>query len=421
MKKMFVLFLLPIFISLASCGDDSGKSSKPPQWWSAIDWKTADNGAYASFTNNGLSPSCSNAPGSVNPEFSFLYKAGSSNNLVVYFQGGGACWDDNNCITVPTFSDELASYENPEYFNMMSNQESIAAAMGYGGLFDFTRESNRFREWHFVYIPYCTGDLHWGAKDTTYTGGTIRHRGHVNFRVVLEWIKNHFATPPDKIFVTGISAGSYGAIFNFPYIREEFPTASFFMLGDAGNGVLGGTFRTDGLPNWNIQIPDSTNLPGSGFTGLDGLDITTLEIWDVYSKIANHYTGARFGQYTTAWDETQAYFYNVMNNIAAPGAGGVNWLDIISGDTWCNWNWGMRDNLASTAGALTGGNYHSFVAPGKMHTVLMSLFYFSEESAGTTLTDWVDGMLDGTAAFTDVTCSGDADCAKPDTCTCTTQ
>ncbi len=419
MKKLIILFLLPVIISLASCGDDSGKSSQPPQWWSGIDWKTADNGAYASFTNNGLSPSCSSAPGSINPEFSFLYRAGTTNNLVVYFQGGGACWDDNNCISVPTFSAELASYENPEYFNMMSNQEGIAVALGYGGLFDFTKESNRFRDWHFVYIPYCTGDLHWGAADHTYTGGTIRHRGHVNFRVVLEWIKNNFTTPPDKIFVAGISAGSYGAIFNFPYIREEFPGANFFMLGDAGNGVLGGTFRTAGLPNWNIQIPDSTNLPASGFTDLDGLDITTLEIFDVYTKIANHYTGARFGQYTTAWDETQAYFYNVMNNIATPGAGGVNWLDIISNTTWCDWNWGMRDNLASTA-AATGSNYHSFVAPGKMHTVLMSLFYFTEESANTTLVNWIDGMLDGTTAFTDITCSGDVDCAKPDTCTCGT-
>jgi hypothetical protein len=419
MKKIFSLLAVLVLISLSSCGDDSGSSSSNG-WWTEIDWETADNGSYASFTYDGLSPSCSNAPETIS-DFTFFYKSGTSNNLLIYFQGGGACWHNNNCFVEPTFSAELSAIEDPYYLDLIGNQDPLAVALGYGGIFDFTHSANRFREWHMVYIPYCTGDLHWGAEDNSYSGGTIRHRGHVNFRVVLQWMKNNFTSNPERIFVTGISAGSYGAIFNFPYIKEEFSLSDFFMLGDAGNGVLNEDFKTSGLPNWDMQVPDSTRLPGSGFTDLDGLDITTLEIYDLYSKVANHYTDARFGQYTTAWDETQAYFYNVMENIASPGTNGANWLDIISGNTWCDWNKGMRDNLSATTSALSGGTYHSFVAPGEDHTVLMSNFYFSEESSGVTLLSWIDGMLDGTAAFTDVTCTGDTGCAKPDTCSCMTE
>ena len=39
---------------------------------------------------------CSGFPGT-NPAFSFWAKRGASKNLVVYFEGGGACWDNLTC------------------------------------------------------------------------------------------------------------------------------------------------------------------------------------------------------------------------------------------------------------------------------------------------------------------------------------
>ena len=48
---------------------------------------------------------------------------------------------------------------------------------------------------------------------------------------------------PKKIFVSGSSAGSYGAIMGFPYIKESFPKSKVYVLGDAGNGVTTEAFQ----------------------------------------------------------------------------------------------------------------------------------------------------------------------------------
>ena len=39
-----------------------------------------------------------------NREFSFFFKSGSEKQLLVYFEGGGACWDPNTCIASPQVS-----------------------------------------------------------------------------------------------------------------------------------------------------------------------------------------------------------------------------------------------------------------------------------------------------------------------------
>ena len=89
---------------------------------------------------------------------------------------------------------------------------------------------------------------------------TIKHRGFVNFQVVLRWVEDNFSWP-QKIFVTGSSAGSYGAIMAFPYIKEAFPWSKAYVLGDAGNGVTGGTFQTESIDNWDIQMPQWIPAP----------------------------------------------------------------------------------------------------------------------------------------------------------------
>ena len=41
-----------------------------------------------------------------------------------------------------------------------------------------------------VYVPYCTGDLHWGNATVRYQGGvTIEHRGAVNAQTAVDWLQ----------------------------------------------------------------------------------------------------------------------------------------------------------------------------------------------------------------------------------------
>ena len=249
---VFVFFSL-VIASTSFAGRHSSKPDRPdiPDGWSEID--PAD--VYPEFKYNGLTPSCAAPPPTIDPEtgefttydpeFTFFVKGGETKNLVVYFQGGGGCWDSVNCLYAHTYSEERTETEE-----MFAYTEGM-------GIFDTANPKNPFKDWSFVYIPYCTGDIHWGANDAEYPDPwfvydgnpqTIQHRGFVNFQVVLKWIKENFKRP-QKIFVTGISAGSYGAIGGFPFIKEAFPLSKVYVLGDAGNGVTPEAFRDGGFDN----------------------------------------------------------------------------------------------------------------------------------------------------------------------------
>ncbi|MCX8122802.1 MAG: pectinacetylesterase family protein [Spirochaetes bacterium] len=416
-KHMLVLVIFSTIVFLIHCGESGSDSNSDTliNYWQQIDWETADDGVYSQFVYNNLSPSCSNHPAAANSKFLFFVRYGTVNKLVIYFQGGGACWHYNNCVAKPTYSEELMYYDDANILDLISNGQ--AKSMGYSGIFDFTNAENPFKDWNFVYIPYCTGDLHWGKQDTEYTkdgspSATIRHRGHVNFQLVLEWLRNHFKNPdPDVIFVTGISAGSYGAIFNLPYIAEEFQDSQVHLLGDAGNGVITDEFKQNIDTLWGASLPDI-----GSFNQFSGYNIDNLTIADLYSTIANFYSNYRFAQYTAAWDENQVFFYNVMLNIENPGDDYKNWYNPVD-SVWCQWHTNMLDILETTYSNITHNpkNYSYYIAPGDVHTILMTNEVYTLTVNGVRFVDWLGSIVEGGDTFVTIECS---DCQQPGSISC---
>ncbi len=285
--KIGVFTLLSLLLAVSTASSKSPFLTDIPDVFTEI--FPADD--YSDFEYKGLKPSCSNYPGS-DPEFSFFVKGGKKNKLVIYLQGGGACWDTKNCLYAPTYLQEAPPID------MFADTSGM-------GIFDTANKDNPFKDWNFVFIPYCTGDIHWGANDQEYidygyvnmiphvNSWTIRHRGAVNFQVVLQWIKDNFILP-NQIFVTGSSAGSYGAIMSFPFIKDAYPLSSVSVIGDAGNGVTEPYFQNNSIFNWNIQMPTWIDGFEEGYT-------PDMTIADVYKNIANYYPyAARVGQFTTA-------------------------------------------------------------------------------------------------------------------------
>jgi hypothetical protein len=169
---------------------------------------------------------CSGFPGT-DPRFSFWSRRGTSKNLVVYFEGGGACWDSLTC----TFPIADVPPQVPQFFYPALGPEVNPAT--YDGIFRFDNAANPVKDWDFVYIPYCTADVHTGSVTRLYhnVGNpaiplppvfTIKHRGFDNFMVVLDWIKAHVDSP-QRVLVAGSSAGGYGASANFPWLASTYP------------------------------------------------------------------------------------------------------------------------------------------------------------------------------------------------------
>jgi hypothetical protein len=348
------------------------------------------------------SASCSGYPGT-NAEFSFWSKKGKSDNVAVFFEGGGACWDATTC-SFP-LSNSLPAGIPPQLQFFVPAIDADSTPDDYDGMFDTDNPANPIRDWSIVYIPYCTGDLHTGSSTRTYTQPTpapgvpynpyipasfpIRHGGFDNFMVVMDWMKKNI-DKPRNVLVTGSSAGGYGAIANFPWIERAFRNAHTYVIADASQGVTTPAFDLVGRGAWNMQLaPWAFGNNPSAIAGTDLLRVA-----------AKARPQVKTAQFTTAYDETQISFYGYMaayyNQLGFYGGGGscAN-LPVGGGVTVpgaaIDWNHQMLASLQSYGDDVP--NFRYYLAEGSYHTLMRSTRFYTEDSAGVAFSQWVDDML----------------------------
>jgi len=323
---------------------------------------------------------CSGYPGT-DPRFSFWHKRGKSKNLVVYFEGGGACWDSFSCTfpIVPGLPDQVPQLYTPQV-------PAGSSPASYDGIFNAGNPANPAKDWSFVYIPYCTGDVHNGSADRTYANAghpvfplpsifNIHHGGFDNFMVVLDWMRRN-VDKPEQILVAGSSAGGYGASTNFPWVQRAFPKAKMAVLADAAQGVLSPAFDTalPGRNSWNPQLAP----------WVFGADVNQVASSAILRTAALASPRVRVGQFTTNFDAVQIQFYGVslLTNPALPACP-ASGLPV-------SWNHAAQ---ASLAAATAAPNYRHYVAGGSYHTILRSPAFYTEASAGVAFKDWLAAML----------------------------
>ncbi|MFT4569409.1 MAG: hypothetical protein ACI8TX_000780 [Hyphomicrobiaceae bacterium] len=327
--------------------------------------------------------------------YSFHYKKGTVNKLLMYYQGGGACWSTGTCYIANTMKAETGAGDNPDI-----------AGTGYAS----QHIDNQFKDWHVVFVSYCSGDVHWGNRTTTYpNGGLTFHRGFQHARLAEKWARERFVDP-EEVFSTGSSAGSYGAIMNSINLMEVvYPSVTHNVLGDAGTGVITQEWLDNSIAEWGV---DSV-LPK--VLGVDSaVELSSPEMW---IRIAEAFPQHRFAQYQSAYDGSgggQSAFYNVMkfpniNDIAEWG----NWWQ-----NTCEWSACMRDFVSDISAANSAtDNFRSYTGAGSRHTVWGSDKIFTDTTDGVpTLDSWVDAMIAGDPSWIDVDCSDGGDCDLVNTC-----
>ena len=182
------------------------------------------------YQGRAFSPVCMNGS-----PYQFFVKRGTVNKLLMYYQGGGACWEQLTC-SVPVCDASATAGDNPN-----------GATTGF---FDRNNPNNPFRDWNVVFVSYCSCDIHFGDSAQDYDNTNpmtplhVEHRGYHNSKVAEKWAREHFVNP-EEVFVTGSSAGAYGAWFNGPLLESVWPASKFDILADAGNGVITTDFLTN--------------------------------------------------------------------------------------------------------------------------------------------------------------------------------
>ncbi|MBJ80955.1 MAG: pectinesterase [Myxococcales bacterium] len=315
-------------------------------------------------------------------EFGFFVSPGTVDKLIIDFRGGGACWNELTCSTAGSiFADSIDSAR--KHANM--TPEEAEKRELYQGIYDRDNMENPFHDWHHVHIPYCTGDAHWGNNYVEYSEYVkIEHKGAVNTRSVMDWIKLNFKNP-EKIFITGCSAGAYGAIMWAPHVMNDYPEVPVYHFSDSGAGVITESFFQDSFPKWKAEGALPTFIEALDPTKMD---IMTMDMPYLYTSIANHFPERTFSQYTTILDDNQIFYFNAMG-------GGTS-------EAWSTTMQAYNNEIASNT-----DNFYSFVAPGCRHCILHMDEIYETESDGTKLMSWLKDMLDE-KTIDQVTC---ADCA----------
>ena len=186
-KRRFLGLSLVLGLLAAGCGEDSSSSSgtagtggsgfEPPEF-----------GAWVKYEPEGAT--CSDG----SPYKFWVEFSETSDNVIVFFEGGGACWDYESCTAeafaarpIRTGSTTIMPWPTQEFSGL-----GIDAKFVYPLLNDNPAVSP-MADWNKVFVPYCTGDVYSGQATTTYSDpdgvepdNDVLHSGHANILTMIE-------------------------------------------------------------------------------------------------------------------------------------------------------------------------------------------------------------------------------------------
>ena len=172
--------------------------------------------------------------------YSVFTKAGDPKKLLVFLQGGGACWQ--NFYRCNILSEDQEPGESSTFAGKL-------------GVFDNTQPDNPFADHSIVYMPYCDGSVFGGDNDVNDGnfpfGPTRHHRGLRNVSAGMDVASATFPRAK-QITVMGHSAGGVGVASYAPFLaRFNFGNnAKLTVFNDAGPIAVNlGTSPAEGGPD----------------------------------------------------------------------------------------------------------------------------------------------------------------------------
>ena len=288
--------------------------------------------------------------------YSIFTRQGKKNKLLIFEQGGGACWQDfYNC-------------------NVFSEaQEPPTARVG---IWDFDSKDNPFRDYSIVYMPYCDGSVFTGdnaAVDPMWealTGSPARfHFGLRNQSAGMDLAKKMFPKAR-RITVAGSSAGGVGAAGFAPFLARlvygnRIDLTVFNDAGPITTNLNDGVAVAARAADWDF----GKFYPASCTECDDMGDSTGIVRW----RLDNDST-IREGFYETDNDLTNRFFLDLL-------------LDPF----------GFYNLVVSGHGAINAEHprrYKRFIVSGDdSHTALQTPIFYTQESNGNQLNKWTRGLL----------------------------
>lgn len=293
--------------------------------------------------------------------FSIFTRKGTSDNLIIHFSGGGACWDSATCaapITLMSLLDGDSKQLKSFYVaNIFKGLPQLIT-----GLLNHEDASNPFNDWNVVYIPYCTGDLHIGNATNTYSNKgekfEIHHNGRNNTLAALEWVFSNFKSP-GKILVSGESAGAYASAFWAPVVADHYENKPIYQLSDGAllssgrwNEIMDTVWKAESLSFLNFNIGNDI-YEDALLKRQDSANyrIKHLHSNTVFDKILPRFSAALNHSSTNTNDFIDAWSVDMLSSMRKLDSSGLHYEYFISD---CQYN----PQNHSTPHTLTGMDFH---------------------------------------------------------------
>lgn len=288
-------------------------------------------------------------------DFSFFYRQGADpSRLLIYFEGGGACWEWVSCsgmFDTNVSDDELAPF---------------------AGVFDFANPANPLRDYSVIFIPYCTGDVHVGDTIQHYGNAPARvpvaHFGYRNVDAVFRWMAANMSSRPASIVISGTSAGSYGALFYAPRVAREYPAAKLTLIGDSGVPLLHNypaILRQWGAPGVLRRIRGTRTEPTDA----------ELKLEYAYQTFAALRPDAAQAVVMSDRDVIQLTFYVISGSPRGRTA-----------------TYEILDSVAATV-----PNFRTFIVSGADHGLFVANSFYAYAADDVKLVDWLRELVAGRA------------------------
>jgi hypothetical protein len=314
------------------------------------------------WTKHTFNPDGGNGPICIaGTPFSAFTRAGNPSRLLIFEQGGGACWQDfYNC-------------------NVLSEaQEPPTARVG---IWDFDSHDNPFADYSIVYMPYCDGSVFTGDNDVFDPAfgvaigvpeAVVRfHRGLRNQSAGMDLARATFPNA-SRITVAGSSAGGVGAASNAPFLVRFLygNQVHLTVFNDAGPVTVnpaarGGADIVARVADWQFE----QFFPASCVDCFDPADSTAIIQW----RLDNDST-VREAFYETDGDLTNRFFLDLLADPA-----------------------GFRNLVVTAHGALNAAHpnrYKQFIVAGETsHTALQTPLFYLQDANGVLLNEWTADFL----------------------------
>ncbi len=286
-------------------------------------------------------------------DFQFWVRPGNE-NIVLYFQGGGGCWNQDTCRSGSTFYKQQASMNEPVSYR--------------NGIFDFDNPDNPFAESTFIFAPSCTGDVYMGSEVTDYGDDVVvHHKGFDNLMSAVDFTIDYMPEP-DSVFVTGCSAGSVGSAIAIPFIIEAYPEVIVTQMGDS----LGTIFDTPTDLSELWGVPDFYT-DALADTAPDLSEFTTA---NYYIGLGEAYPNHTFAQFNFRFDNVQQRYF----------AAGEKDPDAYIA-------FSLGESLTAIVDAIS--NFRYFLADDDQHCILPRSDIYRVEVDGVSALDWITSVAIG--------------------------